>query len=125
MPEEKKAETVNTVTNAVTDGLKNNFTMDNILNIKNLFKKETPVENNPITNNIQGTVTSSLMEKIGLSPQVAALLSSTVVPLVLKSLSGKVNDPNEKGFNIESLIGMFSGSGNSGNLMGSLGKLFG
>lgn len=125
VPEEKKAATVDTMANALTDGLKSNFTLDNILNIKDLFSKKASVEKNPITNNITETVASSLMQKIGLSPQVANMLSSTVVPLVMKALSGKVNDPNAKGFDIESLIGMFGGSGGAGSILGSLGKLFG
>jgi len=126
IPEEKKYQAVETTTHAVTDGLKNNLNLGNMSNLMNLFNGGSSATSNPITNNIIGTVTSELVQKVGLSQSVANIISTSVVPLVMSVISGKVNDPNEKGFNIESLIHTFSGSENNGNsILGSLGKLFG
>ena len=127
VPEDKKSQTVETTTHAVANGLKENFTLGNMSNLINLFSSGSSAGSNPITNNIASTVTSALIQKVGLSQSVANMISTTVVPLVMKVISGKVNDPNEKGFNVESLIETFSGGGDNkgGGLLSSLGKLFG
>lgn len=125
VPEDKKAATVETATQAVTHGLKENFTLSNLSNLTSLFGGGSSISNNPITNNIVGSVTSELIQKVGLSQSVANVISTTVVPLVMKVLSGKVNDPKEKGVNVESLIETFSGSGGGHGILNSLAKLFG
>lgn len=126
IPEDKKSQTVETATHAVTNGLKDNFTLGNMSNLINLFKGGNSTNSNPITNNIVSSVASELIQKVGLSQSVANMISTTVVPLVMKVISGKVNDPNEKGINIESLIETFSGGDSKGGgILSSLGKLFG
>lgn len=125
IPEDKRAATVETATHAVTHGLKENFTLSNLSSLTSLFGGGGSLSNNPITNNIVGSVTSELIQKVGLSQSVANVISTTVVPLVMKVISGKVNDPNEKGINIESLIETFSGSGGGHGILNSLAKLFG
>ncbi|NDV66742.1 DUF937 domain-containing protein [Bacteroides sp. 224] len=124
VPEAKRADAVNVTTEAVTNGLKENLTLGNLSNITDLFKKGSSATKNPITNNIIEMVTSSLIQKIGLSQSVANMISTTVVPMVMKAISGKVNDPNEKGFSIESILESVSG-GKADGLLGKLGKLFG
>ena len=124
VPAEKQAATIETATHAVTNGLKDNFTLSNLSSLTSLFGGGGSINNNSITNNIIGSVTSELIQKVGLSQSVANVISTTIVPLVMKVISGKVNDPNEKGINVESLIETFSG--NSGhNILSSIGKLFG
>lgn len=124
VPEDKQAATIETATHAVTNGLKDNFTLSNLSSLTSLFGGSGSVSNNSITNNIIGSVTSELIQKVGLSQSVANVISTTVVPLVMKVISGKVNDPNEKGINVESLIETFSGSSGHG-LLSSISKLFG
>lgn len=126
VPEDKKSQTIETATHAVTNGLKENFTLGNMSNVMSLFNGGSSMESNPITNNIMNSVATELIQKVGLPQSVANMISTKAVPLVMKLISGKVNDPNEKGFNVESLIAMFSGgNGNHANILGSLGKLFG
>lgn len=121
---DKQAAVVNTMTQGVTDGLKQNFTLNNMPDLMGLFGKGSSVEGNPVTQNIIGTVATSLIQKVGLPQSVASLLSSKAVPLVMKAISGKVNDPNEKSINVESLIKAFSGGEDNGGLLGKIGKLF-
>lgn len=128
IPEDKKDATVETATHALTHGLKENFTLSNLSSLTSLFSGGGSLSNNSITNNIVGSVTSELIQKVGLSQSVANMVSTTIVPLVMKVISGKVNDPNEKGINVESLIETFSGNSGSGGghgLLSSLAKLFG
>lgn len=123
VPEEKKVQAVNVTTQALTSGLKENLHLGNLSHLTSLFKEGSSVEKNPVTHNIMGTVSSSLIGKIGLSPTIAGLIANSVVPLVMKVISGKVNDKNEKGFNVESLIQTFTGKSKEG-IMGKIGKLF-
>ena len=121
--EDKKAQTVDVTTEALASGLKENLHVGNLSHLTDLFKAGSSVKKNPVTTNMVGTVSSSLMQKIGLSSPVAALIANSVVPAVMKVISGKVNDPKEKGINVESLIQSFAGKAEDG-LLGKIGKLF-
>lgn len=133
IPEEKKLQTVEATTNALADGLKQNLHIGNISQLTSLFGGgSSPVEN-PMISSIKNNVINALTQKVGLSQGIATTIATTVVSAVMKTFSNKVNDPNDKGFNLDSLIGAFTG-GNGGNaqngessaggLLGSLGKLF-
>lgn len=121
---DKQTAVVDTMTQGVTDGLKQNFTLGNMPDLLGLFGKGASVESNPITQNIISTVAGSLIQKVGIPQSIANLLSTKAVPLVMKAISGKVNDPNEKGFDVESLIKSFAGGDEGGGLLGKIGKLF-
>lgn len=123
IPEDKKTQTVDVTTEALASGLKENLHVGNLSHLTDLFKAGSSVEKNPVTTNMVGTVSSSLMQKIGLSSPVAALIANSVVPAVMKVISGKVNDPKEKGINVESLIQSFAGK-EEGGILGKIGKLF-
>lgn len=129
VPAEKKEQTVATTTEALTNGLKQNFTINNLPNVLNLLKPGSTSQSNPITGNIQNTVANALVNQVGLSQSVAGIVASTVVPMVMKAISGKMNDPNDKGFNVESLVNSLGGgtteSGSQASIMGTIGKLFG
>jgi len=132
IPEEKKIQTVEATTQAVGEGLKQNLNLGNMGNLVNLFKGSSSVsQSNPIVNNITSSVVSQLVQKVGLSQGIANTIASAIVPTVMKVISGKVNDPNEKGFSVESLIETFSGKKNDSSsngveegIMGTIGKLF-
>jgi len=128
IPEEKKEATVQTTTHALADGLKQNLNLDNLSGLSSLFGGGGLSSGNPIVSNIQSTVVNALTQKVGLSPAIATTVASTVISAVMNVLSKKVNDPNDKGFNLESIVGAFTGGNKSGSgggdLLGSLGKLF-
>jgi len=130
IPEDKKEATVNTTAHAIGEGLQQNLSLSNLSGLTSLFSNNNAgVSNsNPIVNSITNNVVSSLVQKVGLPQGIANTVASSVVPIVMKAISGKVNDPNEKGFNLESLVQSFTGGGNnsgSENIMGTIGKLFG
>jgi len=131
VPAEKREETIQTATHAVADGLQQNLNLGNMSNIASLFGSGSGLASNPIVNNIEGTVVNALVQKVGLSQGIASTVATTVINAVVNALSHKVNDPNDKGFNLESIVGAFTGgkqNGNnssSGNILSSLGKLFG
>lgn len=139
VPQDKKQQTVETTTRALADGLKQNLHIGNLSQLSGLFGGGNASSANPLMNNIQTTVANELTQKVGLSPVIATTIAATVVSAVMKAISGKVNDPNDKGFNLESLVNTFTGGKSStttnntttdaeqnsaGSIIGSLGKLF-
>jgi hypothetical protein len=81
------------------------------------------VQNSPVTQGVQQHVEQSLMEKLGISPQVAMSVAGAVVPMVLSRLMHKAADPNDSSVDNNSLMGLAGGGG--GGLGGMLGGLFG
>ncbi len=137
VPEDKKGQTIDTATQAIGDGLKQNLNMNNLSSLTNLFKGGGQASgSNPIVSSITNNVVNALMQKVGLPQSTSNSLASGIVPAVMSMLSGKAKDPNEKGFDLQSLISTFSGGGNTGNTTNSantnnaggmlqdLGKLF-
>ncbi len=133
VPDSKKEQAVETTTQAMANGLKQNLNLGNIGNLMSLFGKgnNTAATTNPITNNLQNTVASSLVKEVGLSQTIATAIAATVVPMVMKAISGKVEDPNEKGFNLESLVHSFTGhsdnnqqTDNGNSILSGLGNIF-
>jgi hypothetical protein len=69
---------------------------------------------------------SELVKKVGLSQSVANTITSIIIPAVLSAISNKINDPKDKGFNINSLVEAFTGENSrQGGILNSLGKLLG
>ena len=127
IPEEKKTQAVNVTTHAVAEGLGKYLTADNMSKLAGLFNGGTVTTgSNSIVQSVESAVASALTQKVGLSGGIATAIATTVVPAVMNIISGKINDPNEKGFNLESLIHTFTtGSNDKGGILGTLGKLFG
>lgn len=125
VPADKKEAAVETTTDAIVDGIKNNISLDNITSLLG-FGGDSDSSSNQMVSSIQTSVVSSLSEKVGLSKEVAGSIAATVVPALLQLLSKKSGDSNDS-FSFESLLESFTGgsSQNGGGILGSLGKLFG
>lgn len=131
IPSHKKQETVSVTTDALIGGMKDNFSLENIPALTNLFgggaSSPSALTGNPIVSSITNTVVNSLVEKVGLPKALSSTIATAVVPMVINAISSKVSG-SEKGFDVESLIKSFSGgnndSGGLGGMLGSLGKLF-
>lgn len=128
IPDDKKDAVVETTTSSIFDSLKDQLIPDNLTEVMNLFGGGSSSGTSGLVGGIQSTVVSALVQKVGLSSGIANTIASAVVPTVINLFSNKVNDDNEPGFNVESLIGMFTGGSSnkkSGGLLGMLGGLFG
>ncbi|MCD7915317.1 MAG: hypothetical protein LUG96_08730 [Tannerellaceae bacterium] len=126
IPEDKKAQTVETTTQAVTDGLKQNLNMSNLTNLKNMLSGGTAsATSNPIVDSIKNTVINALVQKVGLSQGIASTLSSTIVPSIFSAFASKAGQANGgQGLDLGSIMSQL-GSSNGDNqegLLGALGK---
>lgn len=133
VPEEKKSAAIETTTNALTDGLKQNMTPANLSKLAGLFSENKTSSAldaaNPMLQNIESNIVSELVQKVGLSSSVSSSLAKSIVPMVVSAISGKISDPNQKGFSMDSVITALGSGSNeeddkSGNIMSSIGKLF-
>lgn len=124
IPADKKEAAVETTTSTIVDGLKEHFTPDNLALITSLFSGGGSAGGGDIVSGLQSSVVNALSEKVGLNKDIANSIASAVVPAIMGLFSQKVNDPNDKGFSIESIMGAFGGKG-GGGILGALGCLFG
>lgn len=98
IPEDKKDLTVETAISALGGGIKDN--------LSGLFNTESG--DNTTLANLQNTISSALVSKVGLNSNVSNLIASKLVPMVINTISGKVDDSNGSGFNLDSVIKAFS-----------------
>ena len=74
---------------------------------------------NPITNAIEGGLTSSLGSKFGLPPMVTGAITSAL-PGLLQKFAHKAADPNDSSVTPDSISKYISNSNSSGGGLGSL-----
>ncbi|MCD7978733.1 MAG: hypothetical protein LUG51_16935 [Tannerellaceae bacterium] len=125
IPEDKKQQTVETTTQAVTDGLKQNLSMSNLGNLKNMLSGGTATAtSNPIVDSIKNTVVNALVQKVGLSQGIASTLSSTVVSSIFNAFASKAGQANGgQGLDLGSIMSQFGSNGDSKEgILGTLGK---
>ena len=67
------------------------------------------VQHSPVTQGVQQDVEQSLMQKLGISPQVAMSVAAAVVPMVLSKLMHKASDPNDTEVDGNSIMGAATG----------------
>jgi hypothetical protein len=51
-------------------------------------------------------------------------MATKLVPTVISQLTSKINDPNDKSFDLQGIISAFGGGGVGGMIGGLFGKLF-
>lgn len=120
VPSEKKDLAVDTAVSALGSGIK-----DNLPSLMGLFGGNSG--SNSILTSLQNTVSNALVSKVGLNSGVSNAIASMLVPMVIKAISGKVNDPNETGFNLDSIVNAFSGGDKNkkGGILDALSNLLG
>ncbi|WP_163319275.1 DUF937 domain-containing protein [Dysgonomonas sp. 520] len=126
VPAEKQNEAVDTTASAILSSLKDHISFENIGAITSLLSNGANSEGaNNIVSGVQSSVVSALTSKVGLNQGVANTIATAVVPAIIGIFTKKNNDPNDTGFNVESLIKTFTGGGGMGGILGAIGSLFG
>lgn len=84
--------------------------------------------NNPIVGNIIRSFTDKLTNQHGIPQQQANGIAGSLIPSVISKLITRTQDPNDSGFDMNSIIGSLTGGGTQGggfDLQGLLGKFGG
>ena len=133
VPNEQNNEVVAEATNTVASGLRNIVAGGGVQNLLAMFNSggnKQSLLNNPIVSMMIGHFAGKLMNKFGMDNTRASQVSGSLIPDVMSGLINKTNDPNEKTFSLEGLLGSITGNKTAGNGQGGglqdiLGKLTG
>ena len=128
IPNEHNDAAVGTVSNSIVDTLKNAIGNGKLSDVTSLLGGQGgDLNSNPLAQDIHGNVISNLMYKFNLNHGQASGIAGNLMPSVLQNLIHKTNDPNDKSFDLQGIIGSLTGGGGGviGGLMDKVKGLFG
>ena len=120
IPADKKEEAVNATGSSIAGGLQEMLSKGNIADVMKLFSGKADVSNSPVTQQVSGSLTDNLSNKLGIPATQAGGIASSIIPAILGSLVNKTNDPNDHSFNIQDIFNQFSGGKTSGMDVGGI-----
>lgn len=122
IPNERNEEAVADASSSIVSGLKTAVANGNTDEIQSLFNNgPEAAATSPVAQNIKEGFAHNLMQKFGLDPGKAAGIAASLIPIVLQKFVHKTNDPNDKSFDLGSILGSLTGGGGLGNIVNSLG----
>ncbi|MEN9523730.1 MAG: hypothetical protein RL065_2107 [Bacteroidota bacterium] len=122
IPNEHNDAAIETTTNGIMEGLKNQLGNGGLDGLTSLFQGNNQ---SGMVQNISQNVAGSLMQKFGIENQAAQSIVNSLIPVVMNKFVNKTNDPNDSSFDLQGIMGSLMGGGNSSNIGGMLGKIFG
>ena len=137
IPDEQNNEAIQDVAQNILGGLKSQASQGNLEQITSMFKTggSSSLTSNPVVAGIICNVAGSLASKFGISQATAHQIANSVLPQVMSQFVNKTNDPNDKDFDLQDMLGKFTGNSNiadtvgkmggSGGLGEKIGKMFG
>lgn len=122
IPNEQNDASIETTASSIMDSLKGQISSGNGADVLSLLGGQTSVQGSPLVGGLTANVTNSLMDKLGVSSPVAKQIAASLVPVVISRLVNRTNDPNDNGFDINSIFGSLTGGkSDQFNLGGLLG----
>lgn len=124
IPNEKNDEAIQATTNSIVDTLKGQISSGNLNSIMDMFKGGTAgVNSSYVASNAQANVVTDLMKKFGIDNAQANNIASTLIPKVMEQFVSKTNDPNDKSFDVNSIVSSIGGGDLAKNLSGGIGGM--
>jgi len=123
IPNEKNDAAVETAASSIFDQLKGQIGSGGIESITNLFQGGG-VSQEMLSNLSAGTA-GDLMKKFGLDSNAAGGIVQKLIPVVMDKFVKKTNDPNDKSFDLQGIIGSLTGGGQAGGILNTIKGLFG
>lgn len=117
VPNEQNDAVLASATHSVAEELQGTLASGGLQNVLSLFGAGGSnagggsLLNNPIVSNIISNFTNKLTNNHGIASNQASGIASSLIPGVLSNLINRTNDPNDNGFNINSIIGSLTGGG--------------
>lgn len=125
IPNEKNDSAISTATEGIMGHLKGMLGNGGAENILDMFKGKD-VQGHPAVAGISQQVAGSLMEKFGIDSKQASGIVGDLIPKVMGQLVNKTNDPNDKSFDLQDIIGnLSSGQGSLGGILDQVKGIFG
>lgn len=88
----------------------------NVQDVMSLFQQEGNVMNNPLAQQAEGSFIDSITSKLGIDSGTAKTVAASLLPMIMQTLVKRTNSqaPEDKGFDISSLIGSLTGGTQQG-----------
>jgi hypothetical protein len=103
IPNDHNNQAVGLATESIFNGLQGALANGGLKDVLGMFTgSSAPSTNNPIVGGI-------LMKKFGIDSPAATSIAASLIPKVLASVVGKTNDPTNKNFDINGIIGALTG----------------
>ncbi len=131
IPNEHNNAAIETTATGIFDILKSQISMGNIKDVFQMISQGASTANglspsNPMMGMIMNTVGQQLMSKFGVKGVAANSIVSSLIPIVLQKFASKTADPQDKGFDMDDMMGMLSGGKLEGmDFNGILGQVLG
>lgn len=118
VPNEQNDAVVASATHSVAEELQGTLAGGGLQNVLSLFggggsNEGSSLLNNPIVSNIISNFTNKLTNNHGIASDQAGGIAQSLIPSVLNNLISRTNNPSDKGFDINSIIGSLTGGGTS------------
>ena len=115
VPNEKADAIAQEASHSILGDLQNGLKGGNVTDILGMLSgKKTDVAGNATTQQMTGNFVSNLTQKLGLSSSTASSLGASIIPSVLSKLTGKINDPNDSGFDLQGIVNQLTGGKTAG-----------
>ncbi|MBN8787512.1 MAG: hypothetical protein J0I84_10520 [Terrimonas sp.] len=126
IPNDRNEEAITETTHSIASGLQGLLSQGGGLkDVLKMFGGQDAATNS-ISQQLSGGVIQNLMDKFGLDQGSAGSIAGGLIPSVLSNLVGRTNDPNDNGFDIQSIFNSLSGGQTSNmNIAGLLSKVQG
>ncbi|PMD98805.1 hypothetical protein BWI97_03050 [Siphonobacter sp. BAB-5405] len=105
IPEQQNEAAQTTIFTSIVQGLQGEAAKGNISGLMELFSGRQAVQQSPIVSGISQNAIGSLMDKFGISGSVAQSIVGAIVPMVLSTIIGKLNNPSDKSVDANSMMG--------------------
>lgn len=126
VPNEQNEAAIQTTTDTIFQSLQGQVNQGNGADVLSLLGGQSNMQGNPLMGNLTSNVTNSLMDKLGVDSPVAKQIAAALVPVILSKLVNRTNDPNDNGFDLNSIFGSLTNGRSSGmDMNGLLGQLSG
>ena len=110
IPNSQNDNVMQTIASSILGGLGQQAQGGGLGNLLGMVVNGGNVQQSPVTQGVQQHVEQNLMEKLGISPQVAMSVAASVVPMVLSKLMHKASDPNDSSVDGNSILGAATGN---------------
>jgi hypothetical protein len=117
VPNEFNGAAIQDIAAQIMNGLKGQASQGNVQELAGMFNGGGSPTNNPMVSQIISSIAGNLASKFGVSPQAAAGIANSLIPMVLNQFVNKTNDPNDNDFDLQDVLKNVTGKGNVGDIL--------
>lgn len=122
IPNDKNEKAIDTTAASLVEHIKGEASMGNVNSLIDIFRKDDDPALNPSVSRVSTGVAGDLAKKLGIDNAAAMGVVNKIIPPIINEIRSKAKDPNDKEFNVQSLMSSF---GKGGNPMDTVKNMFG